>query len=734
MALLLVLLAAVPVFAQEAKPPKIAGVRVGLADRYKVGLWTQVEVTLDAGSEPFSGELSLTVPDGDGVPSRVSTPPDEPCHIAADGKATVRLLCRFGRVKGTLAAELRQNDAVVAHRTFETAAQADVDHFLPGLEFRSLIVTVGDLPIGVEDTGRLAGLEADYRPVAARIDDVERLPTHWSGYEGVDAVILSTSRPEIYAKLKAQSPQMRALDEWIRMGGRLVICVGSQAERIISADSPLQPFVPGQLEKMIPLRQLGALESYCGSRSGIPQAARGKMLPRVPRLGHIEGSIEAHEADLPLVVRTARGFGQILFLAADLDRPPLMAWTDRPMLLARLLDMPTGRNEEVDSGTAMMHFGYSDLSGQLRSALDRFEGVRLVPFWLVAGLIVVYLLLIGPADYLFLGKVVRRMQWTWLTFSLVVLLTCVGACVLAYRFKGDELKVNQAEMIDVDAASGLLRGAAWMNVFSPRMESFDLSIEPRPIQLGGDAEAPSPALPRGWLAWLGLPGAALGGMNPRAGDPAMWSQPYRFTPNLNAMEGVPIQVWSTKSFCSRWSGPTKAFPAADLTDENQYLVGSLVNTFDIPLEQCILAYGRSVYEVGTIGPGEAARIGPMTKRTELKTLLTGRKVVFTAAGDKYQHESTPYDQSSTDLGYILRAMMFYDEAGGQRYTGLWNSYQSFVDLSDMLKADRAILVTQMPGNAKHDARGARLLRDGAPLDGAKDRHVTVYRFLFPVKK
>jgi hypothetical protein len=266
------------------------------------------------------------------------------------------------------------------------------------------------------------------------------------------------------------------------------------------------------------------------------------------------------------------------------------------------------------------------------------------------------------------------------------------------------------------------------------MESFDLSIEPRPIQLGGDAEAPSPALPRGWLAWLGLPGAALGGMNPRAGDPAMWSQPYRFTPNLNAMEGVPIQVWSTKSFCSRWSGPTKAFPAADLTDENQYLVGSLVNTFDIPLEQCILAYGRSVYEVGTIGPGEAARIGPMTKRTELKTLLTGRKVVFTAAGDKYQHESTPYDQSSTDLGYILRAMMFYDEAGGQRYTGLWNSYQSFVDLSDMLKADRAILVTQMPGNAKHDARGARLLRDGAPLDGAKDRHVTVYRFLFPVKK
>ena len=48
---------------------------------------------------------------------------------------------------------------------------------------------------GVEEIGKLAGIEADYRPVAARVEDVERLPTHGSGYEGVDAVILSTSRP-----------------------------------------------------------------------------------------------------------------------------------------------------------------------------------------------------------------------------------------------------------------------------------------------------------------------------------------------------------------------------------------------------------------------------------------------------------------------------------------------------------------------------------------------------------
>ena len=167
--------------------------------------------------------------------------------------------------------------------------------------------------------------------------------------------------------------------------------------------------------------------------------------------------------------------------------------------------------------------------------------------------------------------------------------------------------------------------------------------------------------------------------------------------------------------CARWNAPTKAFPEADLTDDNQLLVGTLVNTLDFPLEQCIVAYGRSVYELGTIGPGEVARLGAMSKRSELKTLLTGRKVVFTETNDKYRQEVTPYDQSSTDVPYILRMMMFYQAAGAERYTGLWNAYQDFVDLSTLLQADRAILVAQGPAGGQEKSRGATLLRDGRPL-------------------
>ena len=87
---------------------------------------------------------------------------------------------------------------------------------------------------------------------------MRQLPTDCCGYEGVDAVILSTSRPEIYRRLSADDAQVQALDQWVRMGGRLVLCAGSAAEEILAEVASGNPDVlvfgfrrggpPGMLE------------------------------------------------------------------------------------------------------------------------------------------------------------------------------------------------------------------------------------------------------------------------------------------------------------------------------------------------------------------------------------------------------------------------------------------------------------------------------------------------------
>jgi hypothetical protein len=284
--------------------------------------------------------------------------------------------------------------------------------------------------------------------------------------------------------------------------------------------------------------------------------------------------------------------------------------------------------------------------------------------------------------------------------------------------------VNQADLVDVDADSGLVRGTTWLNILSPRMESFELSLAPQLPNGQTDANAQS------WFAWFGLQGDALGGMNRRGANPMIWTEQYSFTPDLRAMRGVPIQVWSTKSFTGRWSSSTAEFPRAELSEEDQSLAGSITNTLGFPLKNCFLVHDRWVYELSTLAPGQSVVVDQYLKRSELKTFITGKKMIF---AEKYRQEVKPYESASADVPYILRIMMFYNAVDGQSYTSLDNSYQTFVDMSELLKTGRAILVAEGPNQSLDKYHGAALMRDGKSRTDPMDKHVTLYRFVFSLK-
>ncbi|MBN2474148.1 MAG: hypothetical protein JXB62_06055 [Pirellulales bacterium] len=722
-------------------------VQIGFDGRYKVGVWTPIRITLQPGrGEPPADRVVVTVPDGDGVPSRFSAP-------FAPGDSTATVYARLGRVRSRLAVEIQEDGQTIAQKVFEadpaaTGFQGDRYPSAIAAE-RPVIVSIaagagtnprsgaesavepdvesgmGSDPLGVQAAIVSPQQRPEQQPVAVALAGFDELPERWFGYEGVDVLVLSTSRPQCFADLKPDSPQIVALDNWIRMGGKLVFCVGLQAERVLAEDGPLRQFAPGRLEEMLTLRQAAELEGYAVSSSAIAGPADGvRPSLRVPRLAGVEGRIEAGNAALPLVIRTARGFGQVVFLAADLDGPPLDRWKDRPLLVRRLIGLPEVADDESQADAAVMYYGFNDVAGQMRSALDQFGDVRIVPFWAVVVLIFVYILLIGPGDYLFLRKIARRMQWTWLTFPTIVLGVCLAAYVLAYALKGNRLRFNEVDLVDVDAVSGQVRGTAWANVFSPRMESFQrLSLRP---QLPDGTAAPNAEL---LFSWMGLPGSALGAMNPKTISPVLWKEAYEFSPELDAVQNVPIPVWSTKSFTARWRARTVVGIEAELSDDGQSLSGTVTNRLGYALSDCLLVFDRYAYKLETLDPGESVTIDAWLSRSELKTLLTERKFVAAEEKGGFRTLATPYDQSSVELPYVLRVMMFFEAAGGRRYTHLHNGYQRFVDFSDLLETGRAILV----GRAPADRRGAELLRDGRPISEQQDRHLTMYRFVFPVK-
>lgn len=710
-------LPSMPAFgAARSAAVEVAGLEVGIAGAYKPGVWAPVLIRLRA-ADPVEGQLAVIVPDSEGIATRVATPPDRPVALTAGQEAEVTLYTRFGRRKSELAIEFAGPQGSWRW-SFSAGIQAG---FSPAVaSHRELVVTVGVDAAPLQDATELLQRSTD-RFAVATVPHAARLPQRWYGYEAVDSVVLNFSRPEALAGLDTQSPQVIALREWVRLGGRLLIAAGRHTEAALAQAPWLAEFLPGRFERMTSLRQGAALENYVGGAAALPRLAPGDRLDlRVPYFVDVVGQVEAHEANLPLVVRRSYGFGQIVVAAVEMDDPTLRAWRDRGLFVRRLLGMDEASSLLPRETTAVLHYGFDDLAGQLRSALDQFPEVPLVSFSLVMGLLVVYLALVGPADYFFLRKLVGRMGFTWLTFPLVVCAFCVGTFVLVHRLKGYQVRVNQVDLIDWEAESGLVRGTTWATVFSPATERYDLGIE---AWKSGGAQATALA------SWFGLPGDGLGGMDPKTSAPAAWKQGYAFSPELDRLRGLPIAAWATRSLTARWTAHAEPPLEVRLREEEHILIGTVVNHSAAALENVLVCHRGWVYEVGRLEAGARAQLDRTSPRRELRTFLTGQRYVIKEG----RHLPTPYDRASSDLGYIMRAMMFHRAAGGRQYTGLHHRYQGFVDASDLLQAGSVVVVAEGALQSPADPRLPRLVRHGLPLD-AVQRRLTVYRFVFPVSQ
>jgi hypothetical protein len=374
------------------------------------------------------------------------------------------------------------------------------------------------------------------------------------------------------------------------------------------------------------------------------------------------------------------------------------------------------------------HFGYEDLTGQLRAPLDQYSHVRFITFTWVALLIGLYILCIGPGDYFLLRKLFPSMEWTWLTFALISLAFGAVAVWVVRSAKPSSLQINQLEIIDIDAAGRRLRGSVWSTLYSPRSEICDVRLQ-RQNHLGT-------TLRSDWLSWQGLPGHGLGGMQTKTGS-GMFNQPYQieFVKGESRQGGqefsltttlanLPLYVASTKPLIARWWGNSSTEIRSRLKFNHRVarIEGTITNPFNIRLVNCRVLFENWSYVLPRpFEPGETISIAEMRERT-VKSYLTRR----TRKDD--QSRNLPWNPTDNDLRRIADMMMFYDAAGGEEYTGLTHDYHDDIDLSGLLQLNRAILV------GEYDGVTTELETNGQPASESYDQQLTVIRLVLPVDR
>jgi len=712
MAVALVLLAIGPMTAVAGPLPTIASARLGFNGTYKVGHWTPIEILVRGGDQPAIASASVYLPDGDDVLTRYSSTPQQRVQLLPGVESRLVMFGKVGRDVSQFDIRLELDSGKVIDETIDT--------YNPVVGKATSVAAGGKLYLTLgHDIGIPVDSNQQGHPEIVKLTSVADLPTQWYGYDSANAVVITTSNPTALKMLQSDGAAIAALEQWIELGGHLLLCVGAEAREVLDPKGPLARFAPGRLVDVETVRSGDALEEYSDTTHRIPPTGRGESIQlQVPTFDRTTGVVEVVEGSIPLIIRTPRGLGQVTFVACDLDARPLSSWSGRGALVDKLLGH---RKEDKPSTPSYANAVQNDLSGQLRSALDQFPGVRVVPFWIVAMLILFYIVLVGPGDYFFVRNVLKRMELTWITFPTIVLVTSLAAYFGASWLKGSSLKLNQVDIVDIDEHSGLVRGATWVNVFSPSTASYSLSLAPK--QVSGQSTDPSVL-----FSWLGTPGNYWRGMNSPAST-HLFTRRYDSTVALNGLHDVPIDVWSTKPFFAEWYARRARLhaPALKLATDSM-LTGTVTNSLDVPLEKCLLIYDRWTYDLGDLAAGAKADLKIGDRRNDLQVALKDYDQIRSNKYASLTLQVQPYNSDSDDVQAIVRMMMFHAAAGKTGYTQLHHDQMSWIDLSDQLQLGRAILL----GIGPRDQTATQLLRNGQPLTGHEDQHWTYYRIVLPV--
>jgi hypothetical protein len=324
------------------------------------------------------------------------------------------------------------------------------------------------------------------------------------------------------------------------------------------------------------------------------------------------GEVLAAGSARPLVVRFPYGRGSMTLIAFDLGRPPFSTWSK---------DFLTGMIAALEPPSSGNPRGW-DLATQLQRMLDTFD-VPVVSFGWLAVLILAYILVVGPLDYLVVGKLLGRLEWTWITFPLAVLVGSGLIVFAAGRLKPRELHINQIDLVDFDLRTDLgsgqrpprayAYGQTWLTLLSPTAGKYSMGVEPRleAWGLGGSGPGKGQEHRRVTMSWLGRPEFDGPGSYGRA-RVSLLQRSYEFAPDAVGLRRVPIPVATSKAFTASWEAALDQRPfEADLRYHPRSVAakvsGTLSSRLPMDLSDVWLLAGGRTYYLGNL-PGREREI------------------------------------------------------------------------------------------------------------------------------
>jgi hypothetical protein len=624
-----------------AQAKLIVSARAGYGDTgaYLMGEWLPVRVTLSNPPGGASRRVTVRVATGSSSQGTLGTYQQD-VDLPAQSRKEVTLYTYSSDFAHKFSVELYENGTRI------DTADATAEPFEPP---SNMIVAVASsdasllnalkgeplghvvLPVAVGGygyTGQLPNASATVAHI-----NLADLPTLSQALDSLGAIVVDDVDS---GALSAE--QRESIEGWVARGGMLLVTYRAGGADTLAGFDSLVPVTVSGSRFVASLSSVADLPGVPLSTTG--SLAIGNAAVKSDAVFASSTRVLALQDGVPVVAVRDVGQGHVVYMGISPGVAPLKGWDGLPALEKLIFSEHAlrisygARLRFSGSNAAFGGYGGSVFYPTYGGMFD-LPGLELPSIWLVGGFLLLYIVIIGPLNFIVLRRL-RRTELAWFTIPAGVVVFSVIAYLLALGSKGGNLVSIRVNAINTAEGAPVATLEQHFGLFTPLRSTYRFAI---------DAESAVTEMdPYGYYQARNSRDTAVG-----MGD------------GTTSVYNVNIDTWGLRAFVAENTAVLESPLHADLHLGDNVIVGKVKNSTTGPLQDVALVRGDEVQYIGYMAPGEEANVRlrvetSIFKNTSPERLLPLPAGVVSSLQNGYYSNGAPNSAAQREYNRKISAL------------------------------------------------------------------------------
>jgi hypothetical protein len=541
----------------DAAAPVSLSVKVGYQGSYKAQEWMPVAIDVkNAGPDmEASIQLESVFTSQPGVPSPALY--ELPLSLPAGASKHLRTYAMVNPAAGlTLTVRVLLNGRVLASQSTTGGTNAG-----------TLIGVFSDDPAALDEFAALHPGGVSARVAHLQAQDLADSAIVLRAF---DLIAIDDFSTDILT-----SGQKAALKDFVAAGGSLLLGTGASWRKTLAG-------IPAELQPLAP--------------TGTTIIARSSALGGAARIEVATGVTNAATAWLaegshPLLIESRFGSGLITMASFDWNQPAVSASAETKSLLRQVIvrNLTTSAGQQnvpmgIGGGGFTSAFGGSgtsitERSNALSGVLGNLPALDLPSLQLTGALVLFYVLLVGPINYVVLGRM-RRRELSWITVPLIAVIVAGGAYGIGIGTKGRSVQSNQVAIVHGVLGAEHAYQETYTGIMAPTRGDYQVTVAGENLMI-----------------------SPISGNGVFSSSPS----PTQIGPLSNTVTLRGITAFSLRGFATESMSVAPQL-VGHLQLVNGQLTGRVENHSTIAFDDAVLMAGDNFQKLGSLKPGAGVAI------------------------------------------------------------------------------------------------------------------------------